>query len=179
MKNGNFNLTTDGMQLSGKHFMGANKTSWTEDGDAEKVKSALARAEQEQIAYVDRLLEKDKDCKPYTNRSVIPVGNRVIIKPYEKNPYRVPLMESKSGLIIGDFDTAASYKSNETGEDEAAQRGIWCCEVISVGKECKYVEVGEDVYVNFMMAVPVPFGDKGYYSINETNIICSIRNDIR
>lgn len=177
MKNGNFNLTTDGMQASGKHFMGANKTNWGADSDA--VKSALNRAEQEQIAYVDRLLEKDKDCKPFQNRSVMPTGNRVIIKPYEKNPYRVPLMQSSSGLIVGDFETSSYYQSQETGEREAAQRGVWCCQVIAVGSDCKYVVQGDDVYVNFPMAAPIPFGDKGYYSISEPNIICSIKYDIR
>ncbi len=169
-----FAMTTDGMQSTGIHFMNANNKQKHEI-DAEAVKNALKRAEQEQIAYVDRLLEKDKDCKPFENRTLVPVGNRVIVKPYEKNPYRVPLQQSTSGLILGDFETSATFKSNETGEQEAAQRGIWCCEVIATGSECKTVVVGEDVYINFTMAAPVPFGGKGYYSINESNIMCSIR----
>jgi hypothetical protein len=58
---------------------------------------------------------------------------------------------------------------------EASERGIWCCNVIAVGDECKYVKVGEDVYINYTMSAPLPVGDYGYRSINETNIICSIR----
>lgn len=167
-------MTTDGMQATGIHFMNANNEQKHEI-DREAVKNALKRAEEEQLAYVDRLMEKDKDCKPFENRTLVPVGNRVIVKPYERNPYRVPLKQSTSGLILGDFETASSFKSNETGEKEASERGIWCCEVIAVGAECKTVQVGEDVYINFMMAAPVPFGGKGYYSINESNIMCSVR----
>lgn len=169
-----FAMTTDGMQATGIHFMNANNKQ-SHEIDREAVKNALKRAEEEQLAYVDRLMEKDKDCKPFANRTLVPVGNRVIVKPYEKNPYRVPLMQSTSGLILGDFETSSTFKSNETGEKEASERGIWCCEVIAIGAECKTVQVGEDVYINFMMAAPVPFGGKGYYSINESNIICSIR----
>ena len=169
-----FAMTTDGMQATGIHFMNANNKQ-NHEIDREAVKNALKRAEEEQLAYVDRLMEKDKDCKPFENRTLVPVGNRVIVKPYEKNPYRVPLMQSTSGLILGDFETSATFKSNETGEKEASERGIWCCEVIAIGSECKTVQIGEDVYINFMMAAPVPFGSKGYYSINESNIICSIR----
>ena len=109
------------------------------------------------------------------DKILVPIGNRIVCKPYEKNPYRKPLRETTSGLILGDFESSALFKSNETGEEEAAQRGIWCCEVLYVGSECKTVEVGDDVYINFPMAAPVPFGGQGYYSIGEPNIICVIR----
>lgn len=173
MRHENINLTTDGMQATGKHFMGANKMDW--DVDPEAVKRAQKQAELDQLAYVDRLMEKDKDCKSFENKTILPIGCRIVIKPYEKNPYRIPLQQSTSGLIIGDFDTYATQKSQDTGEQEAAQRGIWCCEVIAIGPECKHVQKGDDVYVNFQMASPLPFGGKGFYSINETNVICSIR----
>lgn len=173
MKTTNFNLTTDGMQLSGKHFMGNGITN--RDIDPEALAAAHKKAEEDQLLFVNNMMEKDKDCKSYENKTITPIGNRIIVLPYEKNPYRKPIQELTSGLIVGDFDSYATYKSNETGEDEARQRGIWCCEVIAIGADCKYIEVGDDVYINFTMAAPVPFGGKGYYSINETNCICTIK----
>lgn len=169
-----YNLSTQGMQDRGIHYMGNNLHH---DIDPEALKSAQVRAEKEQMEYVANLLSKDKDCKPFENKKLVPVSNKVIVLPYEKNPYRLPLQQMNSGLIIGDFETAATYKSQDTGEQEAAQKGIWCCKVIAVGDECKNIIEGEDVYINFMMAAPLPFGGKGYYSISENSIICSVRNN--
>lgn len=173
MKTTNFNLTTDGMQLSGKHFMGNDITN--RDIDPEALERAHKKAEADQLLYVNNMMNSDKDCKPYENKTITPIGNRIIVLPYEKNPYRKRIQELTSGLVVGDFSSYATYKSNETGENEARERGIWCCEVIAVGADCKYIEVGDDVYINFTMAAPVPFGGKGYYSINETNCICTIK----
>ena len=174
----NFNLTTEGMQLSGKHYMDPNgiqnKRSLV-NADGEAIKFAQKKAEKEQLEYVNRMMEKDKDCKSYDNKTIVPIGNRVIVKPYEKNPYRVPLRQTASGLVLGDFDSYAMHKSQETGEMEANERGIWCCEVIAIGPDCKNTQVGDDAYINYTMSAPIPFGDYGYRSINETNIICSIR----
>lgn len=169
-----FAMTTDGMQATGIHFMNANNKQ-NHEIDRDMVKRALEQGAMEQALYVERLMEKDKDCKPFEGRTLVPVGNRVVVKPYEKNPYRIPLQQTTSGLIVGDMETASTFKSQDTGEKEASERGIWCCEVIAVGSECKTVQIGEDVYINFMMAAPVPFGGKGYYSINESNIMCSVR----
>ena len=166
-------LGTDYYQLTGKHLMGNNIKR---DIDPEDLKRAQEKAEQDQRDYVANLLEKDKDCKPFEDKVLVPTANRVVVSPYDKNPYRLPLHQTTSGLILGDFETSATYKSQETGEQEAAQRGIWCCKVIAAGNECKSVIEGEDVYINFTMAAPLPFGGKGYYTISENNIICSVRN---
>ena len=120
-------------------------------------------------------MEKDKDCKSYNDKQLYPCNSTVIVLPYDKNPYRQPLRETSSGLLIGDFESTATYKSKETGEEESSKRGIWCCKVIAVGPNCKNVNVDDDVYVNFLIAVPVPFGNKGYYALSEQNIICAIR----
>ena len=64
----NFNLTTEGMQLSGKHFMdpnGVQNKAHLINADGELIKAAQEKAQQEQLEYVNRVMEKDKDCKPY------------------------------------------------------------------------------------------------------------------
>lgn len=167
-------LGTEWMQMTGRHYQGINLK---QDINTEDLEAANKKAEREQQEYVARLLDKDKDCKRYDNKRLVPVTNRVVVLPYERNPYRQPLRETNSGLIIGDFETGATYKSPDSGEEEAARKGIWCCEVIAVGPDCKSVTVGEDVYINFTLAAPIPFGGKGYYNIAENNILCSVRNN--
>lgn len=165
-------LGNDYFQLTGKHLMGHN-FKW--ECDKETLKKIQEKAEKDQLQYVANLMSKDKDCKPYEDKVLVPPTNRIIVLPYNKNPYRVPIHQQASGLIIGDFELNATHKSWETGEEEESQRGIWCCKVIAVGDECKSVIEGEDVYINFTMAAPVPFGGKGYYTITENNVICSVR----
>ena len=174
MSKPSFNMSTVGMQERGIHFMNANNAQKHEI-NREDLERALEMEKQKHLEYVDRVMQKDADCKVYENKTIVPVGNRVVLKPYEKNPYRVRLMESESGLLVGDFESASLFKNPDSGEVEESEKGIWCCEVIAVGADCKSVNVGDDVYINFMFAAPIPFGGKGYYSIGESNIICAIR----
>lgn len=168
-----YNLSTQGMQDRGIHYMG-NKIK--HDIDVKDLENAKKMAEKQQMEYVERIMDKDKGCKNYSDKTIVPCNSTVILKPYDRNPYRVPLRESSSGLIVGDFESDATYTSPDSGEREAAKKGIWCCSVIAVGQDCKNVQVGDDVYANLMIAAPVPFGGYGYYAVSEQNIICSIRN---
>lgn len=165
-------LGNDYSQLTGHYFLSGDLKSDINSENLQKVKNM---EEQNQINYVSRIMEKDKDCKSYNDKQLYPCNSTVIVLPYDKNPYRQPLRETSSGLLIGDFESTATYKSKETGEEESSKRGIWCCKVIAVGPNCKNVNVDDDVYVNFLIAVPVPFGNKGYYALSEQNIICAIR----
>lgn len=165
-------LGNDFMQTTNRHIMGDGLERTL---TAEELKKVEERMQEEQFNYVNHLMDKDKDCKSYRDKILVPAGNRVVVLPYDKNPYRVPVQESSSGLILGDFEALNMHKSHETGEMEESQRGIWCCKVIAVGKGCTSVQEGEDVYINFTFAAPLPFGGYGYYSISETNVICSVR----
>ena len=130
--------------------------------------------EKERMEIVSNYIDDSKDCKSYNDKVLVPTGNRVIVLPYEKNPYRVPMHMTDSGLIYGDTGEMR-YKSDNTGEVEEAQKGIWCCKVVAIGNDCKSVSIEDDVYINFTFAAPLPFGDKGYYAISENNVICSVR----
>lgn len=164
-------LGNEYMQMTNTHFMGAGLDQKVSKESLQKIQDDMLK---EQALYVEHLMAADKDCKPYKDKTLTPVSNRVIVKPYNKNPYRVPMHQANSGLILGGYENGATYKSENTGEVEEAKRGIWCCEVISVGPECKSVQVGEDVYINYTMSAPIPFGDYEYVSIAENNIICRV-----
>ena len=100
---------------------------------------------------------------------IIPCNTGVLIKFYDKNPYRA-VEKTQSGLIVG-MESTKMYKSNETGEMEFNDEVVSCAKVIAVGNKCQNVEVGDDVYVIRHIANPLPFRKMQYYVINEQNIM--------
>lgn len=103
---------------------------------------------------------------------IIPCNTGVLIKFYDKNPYRA-LEKTQSGLIVG-MESTKMYKSNETGEMEFNDEVVSCAKVIAVGSKCQNVEIGDDVYVIRHIANPLPFRKMQYYVINEQNIMVRI-----
>ena len=76
---------------------------------------------------------------------IIPCNTGVLIKFYDKNPYRA-LEKTQSGLIVG-MESTKMYKSNETGEMEFNDEVVSCAKVIGVGPKCQNVVEGDDVFV--------------------------------
>lgn len=103
---------------------------------------------------------------------IVPCNMNVIVKFYDENPYR-ELETTESGLILG-LDGNKRYKSNETGEMEDSEEYMSVAKVVAVGPACKYVQVGDDVIAVKLIAQPIPFRNKEYRAINETNIVCRI-----
>lgn len=103
---------------------------------------------------------------------IIPCNTGVLIKFYDKNPYRA-IEKTQSGLIVG-MESTKMYKSNETGEMEFNDEVVSCAKVIAVGPKCQNVEEGDDVYVVRHIATPLPYKKAGLFVISEQNIICRI-----
>ena len=101
---------------------------------------------------------------------IIPCNTSVLIKFYDKNPYRA-VEKTQSGLIIG-MESTKMYKSNETGEMEYNDEVVACAKVLAVGPKCQNVEVGEDVYCIKHIATPIPYRKMSLYLISEQNIMC-------
>lgn len=160
------------MEQTGIHYMGIGLKSENTETVKENLEVIKQKEEQEQLKIANQLIEANKGAKNCDKMFLKATGYSVIIKPYDKNPYR-QLKTSASGLFIGGFDINSTYKSKETGEVEQAEQFISCAKVISVGPECKYVKEGEDIYYR-NVAVPVPFDTLGYYAISEQNVICRI-----
>lgn len=105
-------------------------------------------------------------------KEIMPLFSNVMIRPYAENPYDT--MKSEEGLILnnGEFD------NSDSGEHENLDLKIACAEVIEVGPECKYVKVGDDVYVNTFSIRPVPFMRQGFFLCNEQNILTVMNNNL-
>ena len=159
------------MQEMGVHLMGAN-VKHDAELTPEEIAAMNKKAEQEQLMTANRLLESNKGTKDASKMKVSAIGYTVILKPYDKNPYR-EIKTSASGLILAGDLFADTFRSDDTGEMEQAEQFICCAEVISTGNDCKYVKPGDDVYYR-NVATPVPFNNMGYYSISEQNIICRV-----
>lgn len=160
------------MQEMGVHIMGANIKHDIKELTPEEIAAHNKKMEEEQLLTANRLLELNKGTKDASKMKVAATGYTVIIKPFEKNPYR-EIKTSASGLILPGDLFADTYKSDDTGEMERAEQFIACGTVISAGPECKYVKPGEDVYYRNSV-VPIPFNNMGYYAISEQNIICRV-----
>lgn len=104
---------------------------------------------------------------------IIPCNTGVLIKFYDKNPYRA-VEKTQSGLIIG-MESTKMYKSNETGEMETNDEVVSCAKVIAVGPKCQNLIGGEDVYVIRHIATPIPYKKMGLFVISEQNVICYIK----
>ena len=104
---------------------------------------------------------------------IIPCNTGVLIKFYDKNPYRA-LEKTQSGLIVG-MESTKMYKSNETGEMETNDEVVSCAKVIAVGPKCQNLVGGEDVYVIRHIATPIPYKKMGLFVISEQNVICYIK----
>lgn len=143
------------------------------DGMKKLQNSMLERDAKEMNRQIDSTNSHRKD---WIDKELKPCNANVIILPYDEHPYTPKIEVNKSGLIIGGINDQSLMKNPDTGEMESMKRGIWCCKVIAVGPKCENVEVGDDIYCRFDIAVPIPFGGLGYYSICEANIITCVRN---
>ena len=104
---------------------------------------------------------------------IIPCNTGVLIKFYDKNPYRA-VEKTQSGLIVG-MESTKMHKSNETGEMELNDEVVSCAKVIAVGPKCQNLVGGEDVYVIRHIATPIPYKKMGLFVISEQNVICYIK----
>lgn len=145
--------------------------------DPEGVKKLQDSMLERDIKDMKRQIENtNRKRKDWVDKELKPCNANVIILPYDEHPYTPKVEVNKSGLIIGGMADQSLMKNPDTGEMESMKRGIWCCKVIAVGPKCENVEVGDDIYCRFDIAVPIPFGGLGYYSMCEANIITCVRN---
>lgn len=123
----------------------------------------------------ENLLKKSIKNTNKQNTKIIPCSSNVVLEFYEENPYRA-IETTENGLILG-IDGNKRYKSNESGEMEDSEEYIACAKVIAVGDACRYVKEGDDVFAVKHISQPLPYNNKGYRVITETNVICKIVND--
>ncbi len=104
---------------------------------------------------------------------ICPCGKRLIYEKYPQNPYR-KLEVSEAGVIFG-LEGTHKMVSDQTGEIEGIEEDIICAKVIAVGDDCKYVHIGDDIFIYNAFGKPLPFRKKGYMVVDEMNVLCIVK----
>ena len=102
-------------------------------------------------------------------------NGRFWILPYPENPYK-KILDANSGLFI---EPSGKFINPDTGQLDEKQELMLCGKVIEVGPECKYVQVGDDVYYDYRTAYPLPFMSNGYKIFSEQSVFAAVGESLK
>lgn len=122
-------------------------------------------------------LEKAKEVtEKMQTMEIMPCGNYVLVRPYNKNPYE-KIEITDSGLIIPEVD--GTFKNPDTGEEDMRENFSCQGTVLEVGPLVKWIQEGDDIFYRRAQAVPVPFFRQGFEVVPETCIQCVINEGVK
>ena len=136
------------------------------------------RFEKEQEEAAKMLFDLEKQKQEEINSKLeklemLPLGNKIVISPYPRNPYRKVL----EGSIIVDYD--GSFKNPDSGEQDKHKEFVSCARVIEVGPDCNFLKAGDDVYYMPNTAYPLPFMTLGYLVTTEPQTLCVVGEGLK
>ena len=120
----------------------------------------------------------DKVNKNVENIEIMPIGNYVLVKQFDENPFQRIVKDSKSGLILDLGGQKPQYKNTDNGEIEEEEQFIKVGVIQEVGPECKWCEPTDTVFYTKNSAVPVPFYKQGLILVNETRILSVVNEGL-
>jgi len=132
--------------------------------------------------YSEKFEQRSTNIKEFANKinenvqniEIMPLGNYVLVKQFDENPFQRIVRDSKSGLIIDTGGLAPEYKNTDNGEIEEEKPFILVGVVQEVGPECKYLQPGDAVFYTVPSAVPVPFYKQKLIQVNETRVLAVV-----
>ena len=90
----------------------------------EKWNDSIQEIEDKFNGHEERLQQvADEYAKKLDKVQIMPIGNYVIVKPYNENPFQ-KVEVSKSGLIVSTGGLIPEYKNSDSGEMEEAEQYI-------------------------------------------------------
>jgi len=136
--------------------------------------------------YVEKFEKHSTNLKEFADRindnveniEIMPIGNYVLVKQFEENPFQRIVRDSKSGLILDLGGQRPEYKNTDNGEIEEEESFIKVGVVQEVGPECKYLQSGDTIMYTKPSAVPVPFYKQGLILVNETRALVTINEGL-
>ena len=136
--------------------------------------------------YVEQLNEHSKNLEDYSKKiaenieeiEIMPIGNYVLVKQFDENPFQRIVKDSKSGLILDLGGQKPQYKNTDNGEIEEEEQFIKVGVIQEVGPECKWCEPTDTVFYTKNSAVPVPFYKQGLILVNETRILSVVNEGL-
>lgn len=132
--------------------------------DAEEAQRMFLELEKQKQAELDAKL---------ATLELMPMGNKIILLPYPRNPYRKVMQ----GSIIVDYN--GEFDNPDSGEKDKLDELVACAKVIEIGPDVKYVKVDDDVFYDPRSCYPIPFLSLGYRSTSEPQILCILNEGLK
>ena len=137
-------------------------------------------------AYTEKFEKHSANIEEFANKinenvnniEIMPLGNYVLLKQFDQNPFQRIVRDSKSGLIIDTGGLAPQYKNTDNGEIEEEESFILVGVIQEVGPECKYLRSGDAVFFAKPSAIPVPFYKQKLVQVNETRILAVVNENL-
>jgi len=120
----------------------------------------------------------DKVNSNVANIEIMPIGNYVLVKQFDENPFQRIVRDSKSGLIIDTGGFAPEYKNTDNGEIEEEEQFIKVGVIQEVGPECKWCQEGDAIFYTKPSAVPVPFYKQNLQLVCENRILAVVNENL-
>lgn len=135
--------------------------------------------------YVEKFNEHSKNLEKYVDNisknveeiEIMPLGNYVLIKEFEQNPFQ-RIVRDSSGLITDLGGMKPIFKNTDNGEIEEEEQFIKVGVVQEVGPECKYLQPGDAVFYSKPSAIPVPFYKQKLIQVNETRVLAVVNDSL-
>lgn len=129
----------------------------------------------EHFAKVEEFAQKINE--NVNNIEIMPLGNYVLVKQFEENPFQ-RIVRSDSGLIIDTGGLAPQYKNTDNGQIEEEESFILVGVVQEVGPECRYLKPGDAVFYPKPASIPVPFYKQKLIQVNETRVLAVVNEGL-
>ena len=137
--------------------------------------------------YVERFEKHSTNLQEYAekvnqnveNVEIMPIGNYVICKQFDINPFQRMVKDSKSGLILDAGGFAPTHNNTDSGkEDEEDDLFILTGVIQEVGPECKWTKPGDAIFFTKPSMVPIPFYKQQLVLVNETRILAVVNEGL-
>ena len=134
-------------------------------------------------AYENHLTKLEEHTKKIAeniaNIEIMPIGNYLLVKQFDENPFQRIVRDKKSGLIIDGGGMSPVFKNTDSGEWEQEKNFILVGVIQEVGPECKWCKPGDTIMYTKPSAVPVPFYKQGLILVNETRVLVTINEGLK
>jgi len=112
------------------------------------------------------------------NIEIMPIGNYVLVKQFEENPFQRIVRDSKSGLILDMGGMAPQYKNTDNGEIEEEENVIKVGVIQEVGPETKWCQPDDTIFFTKNSAVPVPFYKQNLQLVCENRVLAVVNENL-
>lgn len=109
---------------------------------------------------------------------IMPLGNYILVKQFDQNPFQRIVQDSKTGIIVDIGGLSPQYKNTDSGEIEEEKEFIHVGAVQEVGPECKYLKPGDAVFYPEPASIPVPFYKQHLIQVNETRVLAVVNEGL-